>query len=327
MWKTSKGSVDDLKRRREEAYQRWCKVEENSLFVKASEYFIRHVLFGCFYGITIIYPLQDLSCWTIIKFCLIFTCLETVYFGVNHVNTHAYMMTYQMYNLVEAPLPYAFYHHYRNPWVMSTYPYQYRMGVVSLMAHFYIDLCSFLCGVSPIVSYFFMIVWLVDYGVHQYYHTAMYDSMNPLSTKFIGLGVIYKFWSAIAFVDKKEHLSVHHSIKNFKGMSRTEGWIDFGPPVWSRLVDTLCDSLFEVEIYVLHYVKHERGWSLKSVQNLIIFFETAYSLITFCVCNLLQHWLFPQLENMEVRDCRLLSLAVTIVFITESFIITPYVLS
>jgi|ERR1712224_866837 len=287
---------------------------------KEAEYYIRHILFGAFYVYTTYLFLQTISLAKACLFIAFILNVECVYFGMNHVNTHIYMLMYTLYQEIEGVVPYPFWHHYRNPMIFSMFPFQYRMGITGLMAHFWIDLCSWMVGAHPIVGYGVMFVWFIDYICHEYYHTPSYTSWNPANPRFVGLGGFFGFCEYIGFVNFKEHMEVHHAANTFDRMEETEAWIDFGMPGWKILVDMGCDRIWEILKAVMHKLQ-DCGFSSPVLKNVTVFVEFAEGLILFAISKYLTQLWFPELLTFEVQDIRMPSLAVTVLFIAESFIL------
>jgi len=301
---------------REEAYQRWLRHEEQTEWVNKIECFIRHVLFGAFYVYYIYQFYKTLSITQGILFTIFVLNIDCCFFGINHVNTHAYMMIYDIQSMEEQNsfLPFAFWHHYRRPGVFSMYPCAYRMGMIGLMAHFYIDSICYATGVHPIVTYALMVAWLIDYTCHEYYHTAKYYSYNPLHARFVGIGLFFGFLEYFDIVNCEEH-AVHHS-HTLYNQEDTEMWIDFGLPGFKHLMEPVLDFVYlgmkkaNTFLKTVTTRKENREW-------FVVFMETFDSSVLFAVSGFLQKRWFPELDDFEVPDIRLFSLGCTIIFIIE----------
>jgi len=302
---------------REESYQRFVNHEQKAVWVKIVEFYIRHVFFGMFYIATIWTYFETISWARALLFTIFMLNVDCVFFGMNHVNTHAYMLMYDI-NTIEpnGPVPYPFWHHYRNPMLFELLPHQYRMGITGLMAHFYIDLIGYCTGLHPIVSYCLMLAWFADYWTHEYYHTKKYRSLNPFSPQFVGVGLFFGFFECIGFIDCHEH-DLHHKV-DINHMDEADLWIDFGMPVWKTIIDPVCDLLFYGLKKVINFFK-ARGYSKKFNENVVVFAEFAEGFVLFPIVGYLQKRWFPELDEVEVTDLRVPSTFITFIFVLNSF--------
>jgi len=205
----------NVKASRYQGYLAFLKNESRYEPIHKLEWLVINVCYGWFFTYAAFRMHAHLGLEQFVKWTLMMFVCEHVWFGIIHVLTHSWMLvTYRLGD--ENNIPYAHYHHYMDSGLYGKRPYSYRMHHGHNMFFMFFGLWTLAIGSHPVDAYVLLAITMVDNFTHEWYHTKNYNSLNPFSSKFIGINMFYTTLQMIGFCNLEEHYREHHKQKTVR---------------------------------------------------------------------------------------------------------------
>ena len=183
---------------------------------------------------------------TFVVFFIACLC-QTLVFNVVHACYHI-DMTKGIRNM-EIVNELAFFHHYVDSSMYAKIPGVYEINAIAPygMVLLIINRACF-GGNCKQYATILMLVAILDFQTHTWYHTysRQYTSLNPFSSKFIGINYLYLLLQKIGFVNKDKHKQ--HHLHNIDTMNEVSGWSDFAFPGTEELISSISEKIFHMGI-------------------------------------------------------------------------------
>ena len=213
-------SIKDFAKYEKDEYLKFSVNEKPKEFKNSIFYHLLYSLPFIYY----IYNFFQLGLSNILYLFCVSIFFEGFLFTVGHLNVHQRMLIYYQNNKIVSP--WAYYHHYVHSLLYSEIPFGYRLSANNLFMFF--TIVSMIFNINELIFGGIYVLASIDYLAHEYHHSYRkrhYTSLNPLSSKFIGIHFLMSFLEKLKIIDIGTHSSIHHKEKSYN-MDLTEDWLD-----------------------------------------------------------------------------------------------------